>query len=348
MKKFLVFWASIVFLLSIAFVSAIRINEVELNPAGDDTGNEWIEIYSQEEINLTYYSIKNYDNQTINLTGNFSGFFIVNFSSQWLDNSDEKIMLIFNGSVINETPLLSDSSNDNRTWQYCNGNWIFTNLTKGSDNLCASQNQTQNQTNSSQNSTAAIYLELEWDEEEIINGERFDIKVKAFNLQSEKYDIKIYISDNETIISETYNENDGKWQSSTYYLTAIISGGGNNSEEFRLRINEEFGNFSGDAEIGAKIRESSTGNLKASITKTIKILEKKANAGAETLIETNKEEEKIETENISIINLTPKNTKNIKSYKSKTKYIKEYAIYGFALFCIILIIVILWQKKLTR
>jgi len=43
---------------SLSFVpiaSGLRINEVELNPPLDDSGNEWAEIYSESEINLEGY-----------------------------------------------------------------------------------------------------------------------------------------------------------------------------------------------------------------------------------------------------------------------------------------------------
>ena len=45
-------------LLLISCVSAIRINEVELNPEGTDAGNEWIELFSSEEIDLTGWTLK--------------------------------------------------------------------------------------------------------------------------------------------------------------------------------------------------------------------------------------------------------------------------------------------------
>ena len=45
----------------------IIINEIELNPQGKDNGNEWIELYTTEETDLTNYILKNNDNQTIQL-----------------------------------------------------------------------------------------------------------------------------------------------------------------------------------------------------------------------------------------------------------------------------------------
>src|SRR3989344_1819981 len=45
-----------------------------------------------------------------------------------------------------------------------------------------------------------------------------------------------------------------------------------------------------------------------------------------------------------IINLGGKDIKTKQVYKSKTQYIKEYAIYGFALFCVFVIIILIIKK----
>ena len=54
MKKSLICLLVLIILSLINCVNAeIRINEVELNPKGDDAGYEWIELYSEYEINLS-------------------------------------------------------------------------------------------------------------------------------------------------------------------------------------------------------------------------------------------------------------------------------------------------------
>ena len=78
MKK-IAFLITLIIIL-ISGVSAIRINEVEMNPAGKDYGNEWIELYSKEEVNLEGYKLMNNDGGELNLGGNFSGYFIYIFS----------------------------------------------------------------------------------------------------------------------------------------------------------------------------------------------------------------------------------------------------------------------------
>lgn len=342
-------------------VYALRINEVELNPEGSDNGKEWLELYSQEEINLTGYIIKNNDNNIMNLTKlflsqKFSGFLIVNFSGQWLDNSDEKVFLLDNNSIIDETPLLSDSVNDNRTWQYCNNNWTLNPGTKEIENSCQNltQNQTnqtqQNNTNQTQQNQTQInntkeYIEL-YAKNEMENGKEIEIEIKAYNLE-EKYDLKVYIEDNGKIISEIYDENNSKWKSGTYYLDDIFSGTGNKSAIVKIRIDENSKDFDGEVDIIAKIRKSGTSNILDEVNDII-IINQKATEENNQMI-TGNVIETLEKENLTknVIRLNNKNEKDIKTqeiWKSKTQYIKEYSLYGFALFCVVVIILLIIKR----
>ena len=127
----------LLFILIIPSISAIRINEVELNPAGTDSGNEWIELYSKEEINLKDYKLVNNDGGEINLEENFSGYYVYVFSTQWLDNTDEKVFLYKNDELIDETDLFADDKNDGRAWSYCSSSgWQFIESTKEEENGC--------------------------------------------------------------------------------------------------------------------------------------------------------------------------------------------------------------------
>lgn len=49
--------AIMLFLLIIPFASAIEINEIMYNPPGDDAGNEWIELFNPENLDLANWSI---------------------------------------------------------------------------------------------------------------------------------------------------------------------------------------------------------------------------------------------------------------------------------------------------
>jgi hypothetical protein len=118
--------------------SNILINEFELNPAGTDSGNEWVELYnpSSNLVDLTGWTLVNNDGDIHSLSGSIStnGYEVVSFSGSWLDNSDEGITLFnSNSNEVDATPIKADSSNDDRTWQRVpngvdtdtDGDWSF-------------------------------------------------------------------------------------------------------------------------------------------------------------------------------------------------------------------------------
>lgn len=126
-----------IFLFIIPQCLAIRINEVELNPEGTDSGMEWVELYSSIEINLEDYKLVNNDGDEINLSGSFLGYYIHIFDKQWLDNSDEKVLLYKDNDLIDETEIFKDDKNNLLTWQLCE-NWEFKESTKEEENNCVS------------------------------------------------------------------------------------------------------------------------------------------------------------------------------------------------------------------
>ena len=123
------------FVILISSVSALKITEFESNPEGTDAGNEWIELYSEEEVDLGNYKLVNNDGNEIVLNESFSGYFVYIFEKQWLDNSDEKVLLYENESLIDETEVFDDSKNNDMTWQLCDS-WEFKLSTKGEENSC--------------------------------------------------------------------------------------------------------------------------------------------------------------------------------------------------------------------
>jgi hypothetical protein len=125
----------------------LLINEFELNPAGSDSGNEWVELFNPGEnsIDLTGWTLKNNDNDVYSLSGTISpkGYEVITFSGLWLDNSDEKVILLNPSSQeIDSTPIKVDSSNDDNTWQRIpngvdtdsNSDWVFQLSIKGDAN----------------------------------------------------------------------------------------------------------------------------------------------------------------------------------------------------------------------
>jgi hypothetical protein len=132
----------------------IVINEVELNPPGDDNSGsveEWIELYnpSSSSVDLSGWKLSTTHGGTITATisqGTIilaDGYYVYNRGSQWLDNNDESVVLRDSGDVeIDRTPVKSDTDNNGWSWQrYPNGldtdsasDWSFRVSTKDASN----------------------------------------------------------------------------------------------------------------------------------------------------------------------------------------------------------------------
>jgi hypothetical protein len=86
-------------------------------------------------------------------------------------------------------------------------------------------------------------------------NKEIEIIISISNLKQTSYDLKIAI-EKEKIISDIYNKNQDKWQSSHYYLNNAFSG--NYFEKtFKLKIKEDYLTFQGQADLLIRIRENS-------------------------------------------------------------------------------------------
>ena len=129
----------------------VVINEVELNPPGTDTGNEWIELYNPTNysIDLGGWRISTTHGVTVTIVleeGTIiepHGYLVISYWGQWLDNEGESIILRNRlGVIIDVTPALYDTFNDLRSWsRYPNGrdtdsksDWLFRVSTRGRSN----------------------------------------------------------------------------------------------------------------------------------------------------------------------------------------------------------------------
>ncbi len=131
----------LIFQLSIC--SSLSINEIELNPADSDVGNEWLELYSEEKINLEHHYLENEDGDIYNLNGSIEGYLVINFEKQWLDNSKAIIYLKIDNKTITQTLELSDSKNNDLTLNLCKGSLILLSSSKGSLNNCNVENKSE-------------------------------------------------------------------------------------------------------------------------------------------------------------------------------------------------------------
>jgi hypothetical protein len=345
-----------VILFSVSSIFAeVRINEVELNPAGSDAGHEWVELYSDNLVDLNGWKLVNHDNKNKMLDGNLQGYLVINLDGQWLDNENESLNL-FNseGSLISFTPILKDSTNNDKTWSYCGSNsWSLVTASPEAANNCANQNNNSNDTQNPQNNTQnlTIVLKLEWTEEDIKNGKEFRIKVKADNLKDKNYDIKmlIYNDDIDNPISETYS--DSSWGSSKSYVKDFLKGPGSDSGYIKLRIKESQRIFYGSANVVVMIRGDNSNSYESKFEDDINIIKSDesdlnnisiSNIGVNNEIINN-----AETNNPvsgDVIRLNNKNyagTINLNKnliYESSNEKIKKYSLYSFGLLIIIMII----------
>lgn len=315
---------------------------------------------------------------------NFSCFEIPEIGNGLNDSSDG-VYLFDNSTLISNFSWGSDLQLSGKSWSYNGSIWLNCTPTPGLENNCtqtctpgtactnsscsnniitqtcittysncSTTNSIQNFSCSS-NEDEEIYLELEWDEDDIVNGKEFDITVKAYNLESGKdYDIKVEIqNEDEDTISETYGnhgEDEDNWETSKNYLLEFFSGSGDKSDEIKLRIDSNYEDFSGEAIIIAKIRETGSSSIIDEFEDEIKILEgddsdsgssssssSSSSASGTITLGSSKNQTKISD-----------GDENSMIYKSTSEYIKEYAPYAFSLLCIFLVTLLLMDKYKIR
>lgn len=193
---------------------------------------------------------------------------------------------------------------------------------------------------------------------EIKVNEEFTANVKLIDFPKEKYDLKIDILNQGERIAQIFDGN--KWKSTNFYVNNAFE---DENSEIKLKITSD---FNGMAEIIVKVRKNggSTSTTFNGYKINVKSEEKtdvknKENTSINELFEDERKEnliQKTENEDKSneiksitsdennVIVLSPQNIKtdyiNNKKviFKSKNEIIKSYAIYGFAVFCILIII----------
>ena len=385
MKKqvFLFLVSTLVLTCFLSFVSAeIRINEV-MPHSNNSYGDEWVELYNNGDENLTLMLWKISDgigNNKKNFSLNISarGFALIldisesncSFFNIAPDSCFELAMPSLNDggdnlSLYNSSSNLIDNftwnidiKSSGKSWGYNGTSWTNCTPTPGLANNCTQTTITTTNT-TTQNSTTTtstspnITLSLDWDETEIINGENFSITLKAYNLKDEYYDIMIWIeNDDEKVISDrygNYSNKEIKWASGGYWIYKFIKGPGNKSDEIIIKIQNSWDDFSGEAKIKAKIRDSETETLKDDFEEDIEVLENDDSEPASPVIVIQTTPNPVVEYKEEVIYLGSPQT-NIKQtdsiiYKSKSEYIKEYTPYGLGIVCIIIIILLLLDKK---
>ena len=131
----------------------LMINEIEINPSGFDTGNEWVELYNPTDkvidlqdwqISYTYRGPETQLIATESILIQPYEYFVYTYSGLRLTNATPGIVRLIDpeGTVIDQTSPFKDEGNDEKTWQrFPDGGdlqwpdlWLFIPATRGQAN----------------------------------------------------------------------------------------------------------------------------------------------------------------------------------------------------------------------
>jgi len=247
----------------------------------------------------------------------------------------------------------------------CNNNNAINNSNNNNDNESSSDENTNDNSDSNED----ISLNIDWSGD-MINGNDFDVNIKADNLLDKSYDVKVYIydSDKNKPISQVYFDNN--WISSTSYINEFLEGPGHTSKTLKLRIKDSFKDFEGEATIDVRLREhgktvymkeieasteitppditsqSTTDTTNSPIDNYIDNSIIPVKQKQENINEIPTSDEIIHIGNSKIQSESIKSKKNI-VYESKNESIKKYSIYSFTVLLVIFLgfLVLLNLKK---
>lgn len=274
------------------------------------------------------------------------------------------------------------TSTANKTFQHCLGNWTENPPTPGMANNCTVSSLTNNnctlsytcggwgscsnklETRTCVNTSATcvnttrienktcsnaddVSIDFSWTKSEIVNNQAFNITLEANNLEDMDYDVKVWLESNEEDLdlkSEIYDPDSKEWKSSNYFLASFFSGDGDQDSDVQIRVKSGYTNFTGDAIIYFKLRETDSGDTIDSINDSIKILQgedSSSDNGVSNNANTNSVSSNSLINSLTITNRT-KQTEGIKMpensmYLSRTEQIKKYAPYAFSVLCIFLL-----------
>jgi hypothetical protein len=250
--------------------------------------NEWIEIknVSKDKIDLSGWQISN-KNQKLKI--------IFEEGTKILPN---EILLLkrgddFSGAIKNsdEALFLFDKNCNLEDEVFATSSWpAGDNFSKRTaerkEDLSWQTSLDPGGTPGKENSPGFVEIEKEEEKEpkislsfpkEVFANQEFKVSLSVSDLESGTYDIKISIlkisdeSEQKRTISEISLTGE-EWQSSYKYLPKVFSGA-SFSGDFKLRISQKYQDFKGEAEILAKVRQSSNKKVIAEFKDEIKVKE---------------------------------------------------------------------------
>ncbi len=131
---------------SVTAGESILVNEVELNPSGNDNEEgEWIELYNPTDVDISISNFgitPSFQSPTIELPPDAvieaGETYVIELNRPMLSNTGESLVLAnTTGDIHDRTPSLVDRNDDDRTWQRIpdgNNEWQFVENTQGNAN----------------------------------------------------------------------------------------------------------------------------------------------------------------------------------------------------------------------
>jgi len=154
MKKLILFCLTVLIFSSI---SAVRINEIEMNPEDGSSGKEWIELYNDEneDIDISDWEIwegiygSSGPKKILSIPEGTiiekDDFYIIECQNKLNNKGDFVILYNNNGEEVDKTETLEESSSSTKTWQLCDS-WEFLEATKGEKNKCENEEEPEEKT----------------------------------------------------------------------------------------------------------------------------------------------------------------------------------------------------------
>jgi hypothetical protein len=271
-NSFLLFLFTLGFLLlslSINLCYGLGINEINYNPINQTYKDEYIEIYGYSGFNISDFIVCDGNESKIGKCNSIKLYKFVNSSFALItvegsNYADVNASVYFvNGSKIggglnndgdcvyfytpNFTFLIDfvcykGNGKKGNSFQFFGGSWQECPITPGYENFCEGQ---QRQEQEQQQKQSQQKFSVFYPSNVLNNGKEFVVLIDTED--KSLYDVKIDITANGERLSEIWNENEGKWKSTYYYVTGLTL----NNKTFVLRIK---GNYSGEANMDVKIR----------------------------------------------------------------------------------------------
>jgi hypothetical protein len=255
--------------LNINLCYGLGINEINYNPINQTYKDEYIEIYGYSGFNISDFIVCDGNESKIGKCNSIRLYKFVNSSfalitvegSNYADvnasvyfvngsriggglNNDGDCVYFYapNFTFLVDFVCYKGNGKKGNSFQFFGGSWQECPITPGYGNFCEGQ---QEQERVEQQEQSQQKFSVFYPSNVLNNGKEFVVLIDTED--SGLYDVKIDVTANGERLSEIWDENEGKWKSTYYYVTGLTL----NNKTFVLRIKS---NYSGEANMDVKIR----------------------------------------------------------------------------------------------